>query len=45
MESEWNVSVWLEGVVCRKRVWLVRVGGIYGCGYQEVDVGEVYGCG
>ena len=23
--------MWLVGVVSRRRVWLVRVGGIYGC--------------
>ena len=43
MESGWNVWVWLVGV-----------GGIYGCGYQEVGVvgrrwvwlaGGMYGCG
>ena len=28
--------MWLVGVVSRRKVWLV--GGIYGCGYQEVDV-------
>ena len=26
-------------------VWLVGVGGIYGCGEQELDVGGIYGCG
>ena len=42
MESGWNVWVWLVGVVSRRRVWLVGVGGIYGCGvasgcgYKEV---------
>ena len=30
VESGWNVCVWLVGVVSRRRVWLVRVGGIYG---------------
>ena len=30
MESGWNVWVWLVGVVSRRRVWLVGVGGIYG---------------
>ena len=25
--------MWLVGVVSRRRVWLVGVGGIYGCGY------------
>ena len=34
MESGWNVWVWLVGV-----------GGIYGCGEQELDVGGIYGCG
>ena len=34
MESGWNVSVWLVGVVSRRQVWLVGVGGIYGCGYR-----------
>ena len=28
MESGWNVWVWLVGVVSRRRVWLVGVGGI-----------------
>ena len=36
MESGWNVWVWLVGVVVRRRVWLVGVGGIYGCGCKEV---------
>ena len=36
MESGWNVLVWLVGVVSRMRVWLVGVGGIYGCGCKEV---------
>ena len=36
MESGWNVWVWLVGVVSRRRVWLVEVGGIYGCGCKEV---------
>ena len=31
------------GVVSRRWVWLVAVGGIYGCGKQEVDVGGIYG--
>ena len=31
MESGWNVWVWLVGVVSRRQVWLVGVGGIYGC--------------
>ena len=26
-------------------MWLVGVGGIYGCGYQEEGVGGIYGCG
>ena len=30
--------MWLVGVVSRRWVWLVGVGGIYGCGYQEVSV-------
>ena len=30
--SGWNVWVWLVGVVSRRRMWLVGVGGIYGCG-------------
>ena len=37
MESEWNVRVWLVDVVSRRRVWLVGVGGIYGCGCKELD--------
>ena len=28
--------MWLVGVVNRRRVWLVGVGGIYGCGCKEV---------
>ena len=36
MESGWNVCVWLVGVVSRKWVLLVGVGGIYGCGCKEV---------
>ena len=36
MESGWNVRVWLVGVVSRRWVWLVGVGGIYGCGCKEV---------
>ena len=28
--------MWLVGVVSRRRVWLVGVGGIYGCGCKEV---------
>ena len=29
--SGWNLWVWLVGLVSRRRVWLVGVGGIYGC--------------
>ena len=36
MVSGWNVWVWLVGVVSRRRVWLVGVGGIYGCSCKEV---------
>ena len=36
MESGWNVWVWLVGVVSRRWVWQVGVGGIYGCGCKEV---------
>ena len=43
MESGWNLWVWLVGVVSRRQVWLV--GGIYGCGYQEVGVVRMYRCG
>ena len=28
--------MWLVGVVSRRRVWLVGVGGSYGCGCKEV---------
>ena len=28
--------MWLVGVVSRRRVWLVEVFGIYGCGCKEV---------
>ena len=33
-----NCGEWVEcmGVVSRRRVWLVGVGGIYGCGCKEV---------
>ena len=34
MESGWNVWMWLVGVVSRRLVWLVGVGGIYGCGWN-----------
>ena len=44
MESGWNEWVWLVGVVSRRRVWLVGVGGIYGCGQQEVSVSSGCGC-
>ena len=27
------IWVWLVGVVSRRWVWLVGVGGMYGCGY------------
>ena len=37
--------MWLVGVASRRWVWLVGVGGIYGCGWQEVGVGGIYGCG
>ena len=37
MESGWNVWVWLVGVVVRRRVWLVGVGGM------EVGVASVRG--
>ena len=33
VESEWNVLVVLVGVVSRRWMWLVGVGGIYGCDY------------
>ena len=33
VERGWNVWEWLVGVVSRRRVRLVGVGGIYGCGY------------
>ena len=45
MEGGWNVWVWIVGVVSRRRVWLVGVGGIYGCGWQEVGVDGLYECG
>ena len=38
VESGWNEWVWLVGVVSRRWVWLVGEGGIYGCGYKEVDI-------
>ena len=41
--SGWNLWAWLVGVVIRRQVWLV--GGIYGCGYQEVGVVRLYICG
>ena len=36
MESGWNVWVWLVGVVIRRWVWLVEVGGIYVFFNQDV---------
>ena len=30
--------MWLVGVVSRRRVWLVGVGGMYGCGCKEVYI-------
>ena len=36
MESGWNVWVWLVDVVSRRWVWLVGLGGIYGCGCKEI---------
>ena len=36
MERGWNVWVWLVGVVSRRRVWLVGVGG---------SMGVATGCG
>ena len=38
MESGWNVWVWLVGVVSRRLVRLVGVGGIYGCGCKDVYI-------
>ena len=38
VESGGNVCVWLVGVVSRRWVWLVGVGGIYGCGCKEVYI-------
>ena len=32
VDSGWSVWVCLVGVVNRRWVWLVGVGGIYGCG-------------
>ena len=44
-----NCGEWLEcmGVVSRRRVWLVGVGGIYGCGWWEwvESMGVAAGCG
>ena len=37
--------MWLVGMVSRRQVWLVGVGGIYGFDKQEVNVGAIYGCG
>ena len=34
--------MWLVGVVSRKQVWLVGVGGIYGCGYWVYIVVRKY---
>ena len=31
-----GVAIYIVGVVSRRRVWLVGVGGIYGCGCKEV---------
>ena len=44
MESELNVWVWIVGVVSWRQVWLVGVGGIYGCGKQEGSVSSGCGC-
>ena len=42
MESGWNVWVWLVGVMIRRRVSLVGVGRIYGCGCKEVHSNSPY---
>ena len=41
-----NCGEWVEciGVVSRRWVWLVEVGGIYGCGLQEVSVSSGGSC-
>ena len=41
-----NCGEWMEcmGVASKRRVWLVVVGGIYGCGKQEVGVASECGC-
>ena len=31
MESAWNLWMWQGGVVSMRQVWLVKVGGTYGC--------------
>ena len=46
-----NCGEWVKsmGVVSRRQVWLVGVGGIYGCGKQEgvwvESIGVASGCG
>ena len=40
MESGWNISVCVVGVVSSRWVWVV--GGFYGCDYQEVGVARMY---
>ena len=49
MESGWNVWVWLVDVVTRRWVWLVGVGGIYGCVSRRwvlvESMGVASGCG
>ena len=36
--------MWLVCSVSRRWVWLVAVGGIYGCGQQEVSMSSGCGC-
>ena len=36
MESEWNVCVWLVGVVSRRWEWVESMGVASGCGCKEV---------
>ena len=48
MESGWNVSVWLVGLVSRRRVWLVGVEsmGVVSIGWMWVEsMGVASGCG
>ena len=42
---DYNCGEWVESMVVVSRRWVWLVGGIYGCGYQEVGVVRMYRCG